>query len=97
MEAQLRARLAELRRELGVGEHRLAQLDTERAHLRETRYCISAAPSRCSSNCSLRQPKIARIPRRVGEPVYRSGTIVGKALAAHEAGRGVIDIFVSPS
>lgn len=31
------------------------------------------------------------------EPVYRSGTIVGKALAAHAAGRGVIDIFVSAS
>ena len=29
MEAQLRVRLAELRRELEVGEHRLAQLDTE--------------------------------------------------------------------
>ena len=31
-----------------------------------------------------------------GEPVYRSGTIVGKALATHSAGQGVIDIFVSP-
>jgi hypothetical protein len=32
-----------------------------------------------------------------GEPVYRSGTIVGKALEAHRSGRGVITIFVSPS
>jgi len=32
-----------------------------------------------------------------GEPVYRSGTIVGKALAAHASGTGVIDIFVGPS
>jgi hypothetical protein len=32
-----------------------------------------------------------------GEPVYRSGTIVGKALAAHAAGTGVIDIFIGPS
>ena len=36
-------------------------------------------------------------PIKVGdELVYRSGTIVGKALAAHAAGRGVIDVFVSP-
>ena len=32
-----------------------------------------------------------------GKQVYRSGTIVGKALEAHHAGRGVITIFVSPS
>jgi hypothetical protein len=32
-----------------------------------------------------------------GERVYRSGTIVGKALEAHRSGRGVITIFVSPS
>jgi hypothetical protein len=32
-----------------------------------------------------------------GERVYRSGTIVGKALTPHASGQGVIDIFVSPS
>ena len=31
------------------------------------------------------------------EPVYRSGTIVGKALGSHTVDRGVIDVFVSPS
>ena len=43
MEAQLQPRLAELRRELEVGEHRLAQLDTERAQLRDTVLRISGA------------------------------------------------------
>jgi len=43
MEVELRARLAELRRELEVGEHRLVQLDTERAHLRDTVLRISGA------------------------------------------------------
>jgi hypothetical protein len=32
-----------------------------------------------------------------GERVYRSGTIIGKALAAHSSGAGVIDVFVAPS
>ena len=37
-------------------------------------------------------------PIMVGDKlVYGSGTIVGKALAGHAAGRGVIDVFVSPS
>jgi hypothetical protein len=31
-----------------------------------------------------------------GIPVYRSGTIVGKALDSHDSGTGVIDIFVTP-
>ncbi len=32
-----------------------------------------------------------------GERVYRSGTIVGKALAAHSTGAGIIDVFVASS
>jgi hypothetical protein len=31
-----------------------------------------------------------------GEPVYRAGTIIGKALTPHTQGQGMIDIFVSP-
>jgi hypothetical protein len=43
MQDQLRARLAELQHDLEVGEHRLAQLDTDRAHLRDTVLRISGA------------------------------------------------------
>jgi len=32
-----------------------------------------------------------------GRRTYQSGTVIGKALAAHTAGAGVIDVFVSPS
>jgi predicted nuclease with TOPRIM domain len=40
---QLRARLAELRRELEVGERRLQQLEAEKAQLRDTLLRISGA------------------------------------------------------
>jgi len=43
MRDQLRGRLTELRRDLEVGERRLALLDQERAHLRDTVLRISGA------------------------------------------------------
>ena len=35
-------------------------------------------------------------PIRVdGKPVYRPGTLVGKALSGHDQGQGVIEVFVT--
>jgi hypothetical protein len=103
MEAQLRGRLAELRRDLEVGKHRLAQLDTERAHLRDTVLRISGAIQVLEE---LMAPLgVGDSEQQVGQqgrisPLPKQATPSGQNVMEdlpHAAGTGVVDIFVGPS
>jgi hypothetical protein len=70
LDERVTRRIAELQSEFAAGEGRLAKLDAERAHLRETLLRIEGAVLALSE---LQEPADAEAPLQPAEPLRRTG------------------------